>query len=44
MQIVKRTLVITIGQRKGNVKIVFIAENSEGEIYKTFVMVKIRKK
>jgi hypothetical protein len=35
---------ITAGQKKGNAKTVFTVEDSEGEVYKTFVIVKIRKK
>ncbi|MBM2834571.1 MAG: Reelin protein [Candidatus Brocadiaceae bacterium] len=35
---------ITAGQKKGNSKVVFTVEDSEGKVYKTFVIVKIRKK
>ncbi|HJY62819.1 MAG TPA: choice-of-anchor V domain-containing protein [Ignavibacteria bacterium] len=38
------TFTITAGQKKGNSKVVFTVEDSEGKIYKTFVIVKIRKK
>ena len=38
------TFTITAGQKKGNSKVVFTVEDSEGEVYTTFVIVKIRKK
>ncbi|MBI2470048.1 MAG: hypothetical protein HYV59_02225 [Planctomycetes bacterium] len=38
------TFTITAGQKKGNAKVVFTVEDSEGDVYKTFVIVKIRKK
>ncbi len=38
------TFTITAGQKKGNAKVVFTVEDSEGEVYTTFVIVKIRKK
>lgn len=38
------TFTITAGQKNGNSKVVFTVEDSEGEVYKTFVIVKIRKK
>ena len=38
------TFTITAGQKKGNAKVVFTAEDSAGEVYTTFVIVKIRKK
>lgn len=37
------TFTITAGQKKGNAKILFTVEDSDGEIYKSFVIVKIRK-
>ena len=40
----RATFTITAGQKKGNAKVVFTVEDSEGEIYNTFVIVKIRKK
>ncbi len=40
----RATFAITAGQKKGNAKVVFTVEDSEGEIYNTFVIVKIRKK
>ena len=38
------TFTITAGQKKGNSKVVFTVEDSEGKVYTTFVIVKIRKK
>jgi len=38
------TFTITAGQKKGNSKVVFTVEDSEGEVYTAFVIVKIRKK
>ena len=38
------TFTITARQRKGNSKVVFTVEDSEGKVYTTFVIVKIRKK
>ena len=38
------TFTITAGQKKGNSKVVFTVEDSEGKVSKTFVIVKIRKK
>src|SRR3989339_982513 len=38
------TFTITAGQKKGNSKVGFTVEDSEGEVYTTFVIVKIRKK
>lgn len=38
------TFTITAGQKKGNSKVVFTVEDSEGEVYKSSVVVKIRKK
>lgn len=38
------TFTITAGQKNGNSKVVFTVEDSEGEVYTTFVIVKIRKK
>jgi len=38
------TFTITAGQKKGNSKVVFTVEDSEGEVYTVFVIVKIRKK
>ncbi|MDO8142682.1 MAG: choice-of-anchor V domain-containing protein [Candidatus Brocadiales bacterium] len=38
------TFTITAGQKKGNAKVVFTVEDIEGKVYKTFVIVKIRKK
>ena len=37
------TFTITAGQKNGNSKVVFTVEDSEGEVYTTFVIVKIRK-
>ena len=37
------TFTITAGQKKGNSKVVFTVEDSEGEVYTAFVTVKIRK-
>ena len=38
------TFTITAGEKKGNAKVVFTVEGSNGKIHKTFVRVKIRKK
>ena len=38
------TFTITAGQKKGNSKVVFTVEDSEGKVYTAFVIVKIRKK
>src|SRR3990167_1017631 len=40
----RATFTITAGQKKGNSRVVFTIEDSEGEVYTTFVIVKIRKK
>src|SRR3990167_8194730 len=40
----RATFTITSGEKKGNSRVVFTIEDSEGEVYTTFVIVKIRKK
>ncbi len=37
------TFTVTAGQKKGNAKILFTVEDSEGQVFKTFIIVKIRK-
>jgi uncharacterized membrane protein len=38
------TFKITAGRKKGNAKVVFTVEDSEGNVSRTFVIVKIRRK